>query len=238
MQVVRKFLFDNAFDAESKGVASVGASAGAKPERVPAAVGPKRANPSFSEAELQSAAEAARQKGEEAGIAKGRAEANSQQEKQIVSAIAGVSSALGALAKAQGRIAEGAGHAIELSLAIARKLHPALAERGGLTEIEAILAECLETLKREKRLVVYVAPALLDAMMERLDRMTSAAGFEGRVVLIGDEAMTGSDCRVEWADGGVERDAMQTWREIEAALDRYLSADVSAETPTGDNHGG
>ena len=61
--------------------------------------------------------------------------------------------------------------------------------------------------------------ARLDALQERLTQLSASSGFEGRVVLIGDDAMGESDCRVEWADGGVEREAGRIWRAVEEALD-------------------
>jgi flagellar assembly protein FliH len=100
-----------------------------------------------------------------------------------------------------------------------------LAARGGITEIEGILTHCLTSLKQEPRLVAYVSAAQLDALQGRLAELTAANGFEGRVVLIGDDKMADSDCRVEWADGGIERDSNQIWRTIEDAMNRYLAAE-------------
>jgi len=121
--------------------------------------------------------------------------------------------------------AAAAGKSVELAMAIVKKLHPALVERQGLAEIESVLGQCLESLKQEPRLVAYVHSARLDALQERLTQLSGSAGFEGRVVLIGDDAMGESDCRVEWADGGVEREAGRIRRSIEDALTRYIAAD-------------
>jgi len=62
-------------------------------------------------------------------------------------------------------------------------------------------------------------------LQERLTQLSASNGFEGRVVLIGDDAMGESDCRVEWADGGVEREAGRIWRAVEEALARYIAVD-------------
>ena len=80
-------------------------------------------------------------------------------------------------------------------------------------------------MKQEPRLVAYVHSARLDALQERLAQLSASSGFEGRVVLIGDDEMGQSDCRVEWADGGVEREAGRIWRAIEEALTRYVAAE-------------
>ena len=72
------------------------------------------------------------------------------------------------------------------------------------------------------RLVAYVPNDLLDPLNERVATISAARGFEGRVVLIGDPELADSDCRIEWADGGLERDTRRLWSDIEAALDRCL----------------
>ena len=240
MTVVRKFLFDNDFGAaarRSPGKAGQKTPGAARSAEAPGSSPSGRAMASYSEAEVQAAVEAARQQGEEAGQAKGRADANSRHDRQISQTLASLSGALGAIAKGHQQSADTTAQAIELGLAIARKLHPALATANGLAEIEATLAECLEALKKEPRLVAYVSPSLLDPMRERLEPMTQRAGFEGRVVLIGDATMNGTDCRIEWADGGVERDTAQTWREIETALDRCLEVRAAQESAAGDEDG-
>lgn len=225
MAVVRKFLFDNDF-----GAAPESPTPGARVAVDKAAGGsstqPQRpAAPVFSEAEMQGACDMARRQGEEAGMARGRAEAIAAFDKQIAGALTTIAQQVAAIAKATASEAEAAGKSADLALAIARKLFPALAQRDGMTEIEAVLSQCLASLKQEPRLVAYVSAAQLDALQARLGELTGASGFEGRVVLIADEKMAESDCRVEWADGGVERDAGQIWRTIEEALTRYLAVE-------------
>jgi flagellar assembly protein FliH len=227
MAVVRKFLFDNDFgeapQSNAGGAAAKGSAAGkgAPAQAVPAAPPP----PMFTEAEMQGACDIARRKGEEAGMARGRNEAVAAFDKQVAATLGAIAQQTAAIAKSVAAEAQAAGKSVDLALAIVRKLHPALVERQGLAEIEAVLAQCLESLKQEPRLVAYVASARLDALQERLAQLSAASGFEGRVVLIGDDAMGESDCRVEWADGGVEREAGRIWRAIEEALARYIAAD-------------
>jgi flagellar assembly protein FliH len=227
MAVVRKFLFDNDFGeapqsnvggAPAKGSA---AGKGASAPAVPAAPPP----PMFTEAEMQGACDIARRKGEEAGVTRGRNEAVAAFDKQVAATLSTIAQQTAAIAKGIAAEAQAAGKSVDLALAIVRKLHPALVERQGLAEIESVLSQCLESLKQEPRLVAYVHNARLDALQERLTQLSAASGFEGRVVLIGDEAMGESDCRVEWADGGVEREAGRIWRAVEEALARYIAAE-------------
>jgi flagellar assembly protein FliH len=181
--------------------------------------------PMFSEAEMQGACDVARRQGEEAGVARGKAEAIAAFDKQISAALAGIAQQTGAIAKATADEAEAASKSVDLAMKIAKKLFPALAARDGIAEIEEILTQCLASLKQEPRLVAYVSTSQLDALQGRLAELSTANGFEGRVVLIGDDKMADSDCRVEWADGGVERDSALIWRTIEDAINRYLAVE-------------
>jgi flagellar assembly protein FliH len=223
MAVVRKFLFDNDFGAAPQSAIG-GARAKGTSGGTPSAptVSPP---PMFTEAEMQGACDIARRQGEEAGVVRGRNEAVAAFDKQVAATLSTIAQQTAAIAKSVAAEAQGAGKSVDLALAIVRKLHPALIERQGLAEIESVLSQCLESLKQEPRLVAYVHSARLDALQERLAQLSAATGFDGRVVLIGDDEMGQSDCRVEWADGGVEREAGRIWRAIEEALNRYVAVE-------------
>ena len=60
-------------------------------------------------------------------------------------------------------------------------------------------------------------------------------GFGGRLLLIADEGLGPGDCRLEWADGGIERQAQRTWVEIEQRIARSLAA-LSAGAGRTDSH--
>ncbi len=238
MAVVRKFLFDNDFGAAPQSPApgqraqpAKGGNAAALGKALSRADAQRQGTPEappapmFSEAEMQGACDMARKQGEEAGLARGKAEAVAAFDKQVAGALAAIGQQVAAIAKATAAEAAAAGKSVDLALAIVRKLFPALAARDGIAEIEAILVQCLGSLKQEPRLVAYVSAAQLDALQARLAELTAASGFEGRVVLIGDEKMAESDCRVEWADGGVERDSAQILRTVEETLSGYLAVE-------------
>jgi len=240
MTLVRRFLFENDFDAgetRRRGPSGMKATTGSAPLDTGATAKENWNDAGYSEADMQAAIEAARRQGEEAGIAKGRAEIEARHNRRLAQALAAVSAALDKITGSHCEAVDRTRTAIELALAIARKLHPALAARQGLLEVEAALDECLKTLKKEPRLAAYLSPDLLDPVRAQLEQMITNAGFEGRVVLIGDETMGGGDCRIEWADGGVERDAAKIWQEIEAALDRFLDVNALTESPAGDEDG-
>ena len=49
-----------------------------------------------------------------------------------------------------------------------------------------------------------------------------AHGFEGRLVVLGEPGIAVGDCRIEWADGGVNRDNAATDAAIGEAVARYV----------------
>lgn len=111
---------------------------------------------------------------------------------------------------------------LSLALTVARKLAPALMAREPMAEIEAFVGECLADVIDEPRVVVRVTEDLLANMVERIDELTAVNGFNGKIVVIAEESLTGSDCRIEWADGGADRFREQVDSDIDAAVARYL----------------
>jgi len=118
---------------------------------------------------------------------------------------------------------------LQAAVTILRKLFPELARRNGLDEIEAVIATCLERLHDEPRVVVRTAGTLVDLLRERIDPLAEACGFEGKIVLLSDEALSSSDVRIEWADGGAERDTGRLWDEVDQILAESLGS-LSDET--------
>jgi hypothetical protein len=50
------------------------------------------------------------------------------------------------------------------------------------------------------------------------------AGFDGRTSVIGDSALKEQDCRIEWAEGGVEHSPRRMTELVEASIARALAA--------------
>ena len=69
-------------------------------------------------------------------------------------------------------------------------------------------------------------------MRRRLDAIAQGHGFAGKFVLLVDESIGPADGRLEWADGGAERNTAHIARAIDAALARALLNPVSASEPS------
>lgn len=113
--------------------------------------------------------------------------------------------------------------AVQAAILTLRKIAPGFAKTADLAEIESLVASCLGTVLDEPRVVVRVNDSLLDVLKDRVSELAERAGFGGRIVLIADDRMNAGDCRVEWADGGAERDTEWMWSQIEGVVQRFLS---------------
>jgi len=108
-----------------------------------------------------------------------------------------------------------------LALVIARKLAGEALSRAPLAELEAFLVDCFHKLHREARLVVTVPAENADGLRARLGELVESSGFAGRVIIMADAGMRISDCRVEWADGGIEKNLDDVFAAMEEQLHRW-----------------
>lgn len=211
MNAPQKFMFERSFET-------------AEPPGAPRKV-VKEPVRTFTEAELSQA----REDGYAAGKLAAEQAAAQAVERHVAQALASLTQKLAELAKNQTEAVERhSGEAVHAALAVIRKLFPKLTQDHGVAEIEAVVAECLGQLREEPRIVIRVADPLLDAIQERVTAMAAQAGFEGKIVLLAQSDLQAGDVRVEWADGGAERDIGLLWREIDAIVERAVGAAPAA----------
>jgi flagellar assembly protein FliH len=114
--------------------------------------------------------------------------------------------------------------AVDVAVAVARKLCGALIATEPLGEITGLVAECFSHLVSIPHLVVRINDQLYDAAHQRIEQMAKASGFQGRLVILAEPEIATGDCRIEWADGGVvlERGAIET--KINELVGRYIAS--------------
>jgi flagellar assembly protein FliH len=197
-----KFLFDNDFAAGSRG-----------------------GKPTIS---LTEHAEKVAQ-AEAAAHGRGFAEAQTKAEQRATVAlerIAGLLQGLDrSLAAVEARLET---EAVEVAVAVARKLVPALLAREPLAEISALASDCFRHLVASPHVVVRVSDTLHGPARERLDEIIRGLGLESRLVILGEPEIAPGDCRIEWADGGICRDSAAVAAAIDQAVTRYVSARLAA----------
>jgi flagellar assembly protein FliH len=117
--------------------------------------------------------------------------------------------------------------AVEVAVAVAGKLSPALIAREPFAEISALATECFQHLVKTPHVVVRVGPAIYEIAKDKLEAIAQARGFEGRLVVMAEDGLAAGDCRIEWADGGVARDEAATLAVIDDAVARYVAARIT-----------
>ena len=108
-----------------------------------------------------------------------------------------------------------------LALVIARKLAGEALSRAPHAELEAFLVDCFHKLHREARLVVTVPAECAEGLRERIGQLVEASGFTGRMIIMEDAAMSISGCRVEWTDGGIEKNLDDIFAAMVEQLNRW-----------------
>ena len=112
--------------------------------------------------------------------------------------------------------------AVDVAVAVARKLCSELVAREPLGEIMALVKDCFSHLVATPHLVVRINDALYDAAREKIERLAKQSGFEGRLVILAEPEIATGDCRIEWADGGVVLERAAIEAKITELVERYM----------------
>jgi len=159
------------------------------------------------------------------GFTAGEEQAQQEAAQRIAAALSVIADGLGRLDSALSTIETRLEtEAVEVAVAVAAKLAPALIAREPLTEISALATECFHHLVSAPQVAVRVGPAIYDVAKAKIEEIARERGFEGRLAIVPDESLAPGDCRIEWADGGVNRDHAATTLAIDEMVGRYISA--------------
>lgn len=197
---MKKFLFDtNDFDKPA-------------PAEKPAA--------SYSEEQLVLAKTQAYAQGKQDAAAEARAAQEVQTQKTLEQLLAHLERLIAAEDR---REIENMAAATKLAMRVTHKLLPQMAERFSLPEIERVILASLEVRKDEQRIAVMLPVQHMEALKERIDSLALERGFAGKLILIADDNLGPSDCRVEWADGGAERMYERLFAQIEMEFAKAIA---------------
>jgi flagellar assembly protein FliH len=114
--------------------------------------------------------------------------------------------------------------AVEVAVAVARKLAPELIAAQPFAEIEALATDCFRQLVAAPHIIVRLPEDIYSAVKDKLEDLAQARGFQGRLAVLADADLKTGDCRIEWADGGVSRDFAAADAAITEVVTRYVAA--------------
>lgn len=114
--------------------------------------------------------------------------------------------------------------AVEVAVSIARKLCGQLIANEPMTELMAMVSDCLRHLTTTPHIVIRINDAIYDAAHDRIERVAKQTGFQGRLVILAEPDIPNGDCKIEWADGGIVLDRGATDAKINELVSRYMAA--------------
>ena len=198
-QPPRKFMFDVSFD---------GATAANRPP-------PERKPVTLKADQL----DAIKQEMYESGFSAGRKIAADEHTRQLSELMAAIARNLDHLLANIEQQQQNHDHDIrQVIMAIAKKILPEYTARNGLDEIHKILSEAISEMVHEPRLVVRTHQQQFDAINSHINDVIVKKAYAGKVVVLADADIALGDCRIEWADGGIERNTQSVWNTIESAI--------------------
>jgi flagellar assembly protein FliH len=114
--------------------------------------------------------------------------------------------------------------AVDVAIAVARKLCSELIAREPLGEITALVSDCFAQLVSTPHLVVRINDALYETARERIEKLAKQSGFAGRLVILAEPGIETGDCRIEWADGGVVLERAAIEAKVNELVERYVAS--------------
>src|ERR1700726_767897 len=120
--------------------------------------------------------------------------------------------------------------AVDVAVAVAKKLCSELVAAEPLGEITSLVKDCFSQLVSTPHLVVRINEKLYEAARERIERLAKQSGFEGRLVILAEPEIDTGDCRIEWADGGVVLERAAIEAKINELVGRYMASRNQAAT--------
>jgi flagellar assembly protein FliH len=121
--------------------------------------------------------------------------------------------------------------AVDVAVAVARKLCAELIASEPLGEITALVSDCFSHLVSTPHLVVRINDSLYEGARAQIERLAAHVGFEGRLVILAEPTIATGDCRIEWADGGVVLDRAAIEAKISELVGRYMASRNEAARP-------
>lgn len=168
------------------------------------------------------------------GFQQGANEAGAEAERRSAATIERIAAAMTALDRQIEAVeARFETEAVEVAVAVAKKLAPELVSQEPFAEIAALAIDCFRNLVKCPHVVVRVNDALHETAREKLDEIVRRCSPDTRLVVLAEPEIAAGDCRIEWADGGIDRDSAAIAAAIDEAVTRYINARRSGADANG-----
>ena len=214
-------MFETSFDADPSAEELLKEMEEASEEQEEQSVEEEIIVPTFSEEEVN----AAREQGFSAGREEGLKNAEESIGKRTMELIGIFDTHIARLFKDQ-EVAneETVRTAISVAYSITKKLFPRQEKEQGLPEIEAMVADVMGRIIDKPSLTIRVNSELAEPLRTAMGGMPESGAYDGKINLIADGEMPVGDVRINWSNGGMERNSSQLWQEINAVIEQNINA--------------
>ena len=120
--------------------------------------------------------------------------------------------------------------ALCFALEFADALAGALLRENPTAAIEAVARSAFGDLRGVPHVAVRLAPDLVEPARDRLNKIAREIGLDAKMIVLGEPEIAMGDCRIEWADGGIIRDAGLLKQKIAEAVGRALARPAAPST--------
>lgn len=107
---------------------------------------------------------------------------------------------------------------VELAQAIIEKLVPGLNKDNSVEIVKQFISDNFNNFKNEAKLSFYIHPDIISYVQETIAKLANSYDFEGKISLHKDAKLGIADCRIEWENGGVERNLAGMSAKVENML--------------------
>ena len=177
---------------------------------------PVEQEPSYSKEELDAAVKMAEEKAYE----QGRAEAIGEEDKKRDLLLEDISRQLTDIfAGLDKKATEVENSALQFAIELVRKILPTLEKERAEVEVKNFMAQNFANFAGQETLSFAFNPATVTLVADSIGKLAEQNDFEGKIAVHKDDTLGPSDCRIEWKNGGVERNVSETLNKVKELLD-------------------
>ena len=172
--------------------------------------------PTYSQAQYDAAIASAKESGYEDGFKNGYGEFEHQQTEQLQNLNNRLMALLSDVADFQKKLEQDNLHFVA---EVIRKLIPSLSQKQAQEELELFLKKNFSSFKQEENLVFSFNPEDIKTAADILPKLANANDFEGKISLHKDASIARGDCKIEWKNGGVEKNTDKMLEKVSNMLE-------------------
>ncbi len=112
---------------------------------------------------------------------------------------------------------------LNFALAFSQILAGTLIAAHPLATIEAVARHVFDDLRGVPHIAVRVSTNLVTPVTDMLNKIAKNVGMTAKIIVLGEPEIEVSDCRIEWADGGIISDQKALHLQIKSAVTDALA---------------